>query len=388
MNKIKVEPPQFIANYPNYGIHPLLSVRDRLSVKTQLTGKGVTIAYLDAGFYMHPDIADRVAVHVDATTPDILEAETVNHVDVTSWHGLMVSAIGSGDGHLSDGYYRGLAFESNLVLIKVSNPQLQVKESDILRGFEWLVENHQRFNIRVVNVSVGGDKVSKDPKHPLHQCVKQLVEAGVAVVIASGNRETRRLVPPASAPEAIIVGGYNDNNSADSQYWYGYHSNYGQAYNGMRKPDLIAPAEWIPSPILPETFVEKEAKWLGALLNQVNSQTAIEDIINKGYDDLNISEERAKEADIVLYQDFQNRIFAHKLISRYYQYVDGTSVAAPIVSATIALMVQANPNLTVDQIRSSLQQSALPLETISSEQQGAGALQVDKAIQQAIQQRH
>lgn len=333
---------------------------------------------------MHPDIRDRVKVHVDATTHNIREERTVNNVSVASWHGLMVSTIGAGDGRLSDGYYRGLASESELVLLKVSNPQLRVKEPDILRGFEWLIANHETYNIRVVNVSVGGDRVSHNPNHPLHASVSQLVDAGVAVVISSGNRGVRRLVPPASAPEAIVVGGYDDHNSANPDEWTAYHSNYGQAYNKIPKPDVIAPAEWLPSPILPDTFVEKEAKWLGALITD-NSGEALSNLLKKGYKDLKLTRNHIQDNPAVVYDDLQNRIFAHKLIGQHYQYVDGTSVAAPIVSATVALMLQANPTLSVTQIRQILRNTARPLTHMNTEQQGMGAIQVDEAVQRATQ---
>lgn len=385
MDNIKAnEKPNFVANYPHADERKLLSVPERLGATTDFTGRDVTIAYLDAGFYMHADIRDRIVLHVDATTRNIKEEKEVSHVDVTSWHGLMVSAIAAGSGRASGGYYRGLAPRSKLVLIKVSNPRMQVKEADIMRGLKWLLESHERFNIRIVNVSVGGDNVSHDPNHPLHKSVRQLVEAGVVVVISSGNHSVERLVPPASSPEAIIVGGYNDHNSAESNNWTAYRSNYGQAYDGTIKPDIIAPAEWIPSPILPETMVAQEARWLGALLNDINPR-ALKSLLKQGYQDLNLSKKRVDELDEALYEDLQNRIFAHKLINKFYQYVDGTSVAAPIVSSVIAQMLEANPNLDVEQIRSILQETALPIDAISSEQQGAGAIQVNAAVEMALQ---
>ncbi|MEO1289003.1 MAG: S8 family serine peptidase [Chloroflexota bacterium] len=383
-NPIIKNPPKFIANYPNFGLHQLLSVRDRMNVSTSLTGRGITIAYLDAGFYMHSDLRERVNVHVDATTKNIKETQEITNVDVTSWHGLMVSAISAGDGSLSDGYYRGLASGSNLVLIKVSNPKLQVKEADILRGFKWLIDNHAKYDIRVLNVSVGGDRVTDNPDHPLHASVRQLVAEGVTVVISSGNHGSRRLVPPASSPEAIVVGGYDDHNTPHNSLWTAYHSNYGNAHDGTSKPDIVAPAEWIPSPILPDTFVEKEAKWLGALITDT-TDNALTSLVKKGYKDLNLTRKDVKAGGAVLYEDLQNRIFAHKLINQHYQFVDGTSVAAPIVSATCALMLEANPALTPTQIRTILRDTAQPLHHMMPEQQGAGALQVDHAVEQASQ---
>ena len=372
------EQPQFETNHPN-NHQLLLSVPQRLNANTGLTGQGIVIAYLDAGFYMHHDIRKRVLLHVDATTNAINESNEIEHTDATSWHGLMVSAIGSGDGFASGGLYTSLAPESDIILIKVSNPRMQVKEKDILRGFVWLLENHHRYGIDIVNVSVGGDVVTDDPDHPLHQSVRALVDSGVTVVIAAGNHGAQRFVPPASSPEAIIVGGYNDNNSNNPDDWHAYHSNYGMAYDGTPKPDIIAPAHWIPSPILPKTIVEKEAKWLGGLLDRTDN-SALKDLLKKGFKDLNLAQKKVEKPDEDLYRELQGRIYAHKLISKFYQHVDGTSVAAPIVSSAIAQLLQLNPMLTPAQIRDILKETARPLTTISGEQQGAGCLDINHAV--------
>lgn len=353
-----------------------------MGVMTPLRGKGITIAYVDSGFSMHPDTSDRVKLYVDATTTKARESKKVNYVDVMSWHGLMVSTIGSGDGTLSSGYYGSIAPESNLVLVKSSSPEGQIKEADILRGLQWLIHNHLKYRIRVVNVSLGGDHVSTDPTHPLHRAVRMLVNQGVAVVVASGNRGQSQLVPPASAPEAIVVGGYNDRNSANPDDWVGYHSNFGTAHDGTMKPDLVAPAEWLPSPILPETSVEREARWLGEMIGLPIDKSILR-LLHRGYQDLKLTRQQVYREGTALFQDLQNRIFAHKLIDRYYQYVDGTSVAAPIVSAAIALMLEANPSLDVASIRFILRDTARPLASIDAKRQGAGALQVDEAVNMA-----
>jgi serine protease AprX len=375
--------PEFTPNYPNTA-NGLLSVPERLNAPNDFSGRGIVIAYIDAGFYMHPDISERVLIHADATTAKIKEESTVMNVDVTSWHGLMVSGIAAGNGQLSSGRYRGLAHESQLVLIKVSNPKMQVKEADILRGFKWLIKNHERFGVRIANVSVGGDHVSKDADHPLHRAVRELTEAGVTVVISSGNRGDNRLVPPASAPEAIIVGGYDDQNQLDPTQWKPYHSSYGSAHDGTLKPDLIAPAQWIPSPILPGTSVEIEAHWLGPLLDN-SDDAALQRLLKTGYKHLSLSRKSVRKPDETLYHTLEARIHAHKLIHTHYQHVDGTSVAAPIISSLIALMLEANPALQPGQVRAILQQTAVPVAGIAAERQGAGAINVRGALEAARQ---
>jgi serine protease AprX len=251
---------------------------------------------------------------------------------------------------------------------------------------KWLVRAHARFNIRVVNVSVGGDFVSNDPDHALHRCVRELTEAGVTVVIAAGNRGDRHLVPPASSPQAIVVGGYNDNNSLKRSDWTAYHSNYGTVYDGTHKPDVIAPAQWIASPILPQTEVEKQAQWLAPLL-QADNRQAVQNLMMNGFEDLDIPKPSTSRLGKSLYTTLQERIHAHKLIHENYQHVDGTSVAAPIVTSVVAQMLEVNPALTPQQIRTILKDTAIPLAGMPPEQQGAGVIEARAAVNRALQLR-
>src|SRR5690606_6134649 len=104
---------------------------------------------------------------------------------------------------------------------------------------------------RIVNISVGGDFVSTDPGHPIHAAVRELTEAGITVVAAAGNRGHDYVVPPASAAEAITVGGLDDHNTLDDRLWKPYHSNFGVSCNGNGKPDILAPSIWVVGPIMP-----------------------------------------------------------------------------------------------------------------------------------------
>jgi serine protease AprX len=84
-----------------------------------------------------------------------------------------------------------------------------------------------------------------------------------------------------------------------------------------------------------------------------------------------------------VYATLQQRIHHHKLVDAHHQYVDGTSVAAPIVSSVVAQMLEANPNLTPQQIRAMLTSTANPLLDVSQEFQGAGILNAARAVEAA-----
>src|SRR6266480_2678623 len=93
----------------------------RMDADERFTGRGVTIAFLDSGFYAHTDLTtprNRIRAYhsIFATEGDLTSLETT---DVASWHGMMTSVVAAGNGYLSAGFYRGIAPESELVLVKI-----------------------------------------------------------------------------------------------------------------------------------------------------------------------------------------------------------------------------------------------------------------------------
>lgn len=374
-----------VSNYPNYQKNSIsmLSTPERIDAHPDFTGRGIQIAFVDSGFSNHPDLTGRIALHVDASTNNILIQPHVMKTTGMSWHGQMTSVIAAGDGRTSQGRFRGVAPDAELVLIKVSTPRFRIKERDILRGLQWILHNRHLHQIRVVNVSVGGDMPTQDPDHSLHRVVRNLVESGIVVVIASGNSGRDTLVPPASAPEAITVGGYQDHNTLDEDQWTLYHHNHGDVYNGAHKPDLIAPANWIASPLLPESETEAEIRYLAELLT-AQSEQDIRQIVTKGQRALKLSDEEIENIDQVLYDKLQARIYHHKVIDSNHQHVDGTSVAAPIVVAVIAQMFEANPHLSPTETRQILTETAKPITRFPTHLQGVGILQAKQAVINAL----
>src|SRR5262249_55352801 len=101
----------------------ILPIAERLHADTGYAGRGVTIAFLDSGFYAHPDLLtphDRVLAYHDLSAPEA-DKRSLEREDASSWHGMMTSVVAAGNGALSGGRFRGLAWESELVLIKVGS---------------------------------------------------------------------------------------------------------------------------------------------------------------------------------------------------------------------------------------------------------------------------
>jgi serine protease AprX len=350
----------FTRTYPHDPALPrLLPLAERTAAPAGLRGRGVTIAFIDSGFSAHPDIAERVLVHADATMPQVIEGGRYGtRPEWFAWHGTMTSVIAAGDGRTSGGTYRGLASEARLVLVKVSTLRRQIKEDDILRGLQWLIVHGARFGVRVVNISVGGDVPDRSPTHPLHVAVRALTAQGMTVVIAAGNSGASVLLPPASAAEAVVVGGYDDVNTADRARWQPYPGNTGAATDGSRKPDVLGPARWLPSPILPGSLVEREARWLVPLFEaaDVTPDTLIARI-RPGFTDLRVTAAQARQPAL-LAEYLRERILEHKLVDLRHQYVEGTSVSAAVVSGVVAQMLEARPDATPAAIAGALRASA------------------------------
>lgn len=338
----------------------------RLHADPRYTGRGVTMAMIDSAFYPHPDLvwpANRIRAWVDATR-DPVEALTFGPERVprwpdwdlgrpAQWHGLMTSAAAAGNGWLSHGLYRGLASGADLVLIQTQDERGQITNAAITRAMHWLRVHGPALGVRVVNLSVGGDPVRRLDGNPVDQAVAALVAKGMVVVAAAGNDGRRSLLPPATAPEALTVGGLDDKNGFDHTQVELWHGNYGATVEGAGKPELVAPSIWVVAPLLPGSELAAQAgSWF--------ARRGIGDAMVEG------------------------SIAANKLVTKHYQHVDGTSFAAPLVASVAACMLQANPALTPAQVRWLLIAAAQPIPGAPVERQGAGAIHAGQAVALAL----
>jgi len=364
----------------------LLTTPVRVQSNPNFTGRGVTIAFLDSGFYPHPDLVrpkNRILCYVDATGRVPVEKQNFKKPVVTSWHGLMTSAICAGNGFMSDHLYGGIAEKAKLVLVKTGNSRGRgIRDRDISRALTWVLNNHKRFNVRIVNISLGGDNPTTGKFTELDELVEEAVSCGLVVVVAAGNTGHRIIVPPASAPSAITVGGLNDQNHLDSRYRRMYWSSYGRGINEVRKPDIIAPAIWLAAPMLPKTRTHNAALYFWRLAHA--SDIELSKLLESNYAQTRLSKKMfgssLSESRLAV-QEYMNE---QKFIHQHYQHVDGTSMAAPIVSGIVAQMFEANPSLTPAQVKEIVMATADPLNDAPAERQGAGAVNAGRAVAAAL----
>ncbi|MCI0554401.1 MAG: S8 family serine peptidase [Anaerolineae bacterium] len=364
----------------------LLLTPVRVQANPNFTGRGVTVAFLDSGFYPHPDLVrpkNRILCYVDATGRVPIEKQNFKKPIATSWHGLMTSTICAGNGFMSGHLYRGLAEKAKLVLVKTGNLRGRgIHDRDLTRALTWVLKNHERFNIRIVNISLGGDNPTTGKFTELDELVEEAVSRGIVIVAAAGNTGRRIIVPPASAPSAITVGGLNDQNHLDPRYRRLYWSSYGRGINGVRKPDVIAPAMWLAAPMLPKTRTHNTALYLWRLAHA--SDTELSKLLGSKHAQIRFSK---KTLDLPLPEiryDIQEQMNGQKFIHPHYQHVDGTSMSAPIVSGIAAQMLEANPSLKPTQVKEILMMTADPLNDAPAERQGAGTVNAGRAVAAAL----
>jgi serine protease AprX len=356
----------------------------RMGADERFTGRGVTIAFLDSGFYAHPDLTtpqNRILAYHSIIRDDPSTLETT---DVASWHGMMTSVVAAGNGSLSNGFYRGIAPAANVVLVKLAKTG-RISEANIRTGLEWVLEHKDEYKIRIVNISAGGDFQQSYLHNKLSQTVERVVSAGLTVVCAVGNAGMmpgHPVLPPASSPSSIAVGGLDDQNSLDRARRGMYRSSYGPTVDGLQKPELIAPGIWVAAPILPHTPTAAEAE----LYSKLDSATDEE---LRPLVEANAEVDRDLASSLDLPTPLLRHLIAVKLrendvISENYKYVDGTSFAAPIVSSVAACMLEANPELSPQQIKRILIDTAERLPGIDIDRQGWGVVNPRRAVEVAL----
>ncbi len=354
----------------------------RLDADARYTGKGVTICFIDSGFCPHPDLSahrNRIKITVDITRNRKIATSTLSGgFGETAWHGTMTTVVCAGDGYLSNGLYKGIASDAELVLLKVMNDDGHIPAENIVKALQWVLKNHQEFNIRVVNMSLGDDAATSYTQSEIDKLAEQLIGEGIVIVAAVGNDENGKIKPPANSPGVIAVGGVDDHNTLE-EVCNPYHSAYGATVDGLYKPELVANAIWIAAPILPGTAQGEEAATLHRLL-QLPEEKLAEEIKNEPVKtELDARGMTGNDLNS-LRQAITKRISSCKYISPYYMHVDGTSFAAPIVSSVIAQLLEINPELNPAMIRSLLFSTAKRIERLAVERQGFGVVQPRKAI--------
>jgi serine protease AprX len=189
------------------------------------------------------------------------------------------------------------------------------------------------------------------------------------------------VLPPASSPSAISVGGLDDQNSLDRAKRGMYRSSYGPTIDGLQKPEIIAPGIWVAAPILPFTPTADQAQLCSEL--DAAADEELRGII-ESYEGVDKDFDEARDLPVpLLRQLITIKLREGNVINQHYKYVDGTSFASPIVASIAACVLEANPSLTPQQVKRILIDTAERVTGIEVERQGWGVVVPRRAVEVA-----
>jgi serine protease AprX len=319
-----------------------------------LTGAGIGVAVIDSGVTSwHDDLTyrgnsslvkvkngQRVAAFVD-----FVNGRTTPYDDYG--HGTHVSGIIAGNGYDTFGARAGIAPDAHLVSLRVLDGNGRGVISNVIAALEWAVTNRVAYNIRVINLSVGAAITESYTTDPLAQAAKRAVDAGIVVVAAAGNLGRNAagkgqyggITAPGNAPWVLTVGASSTEGTVmrTDDVYAPYSSRGPSAIDYQAKPDLLAPGTGVVS--LSDAT---------SLLYLTNPAFLLKGTLN--------------------------------LATKPYLSLSGTSMAAPVVAGTVALMLQANPKLTPNLVKAMLQYTAQSYPGYNALTQGAGFLNSKGAV--------
>jgi serine protease AprX len=274
-----------------------------------ITGQGIGVAVLDTGISEMNDLKGRIVQGPDLSG----EMRTID----TFGHGTVMAGIIAGDGTDAGGLgsgRAGIAPKAHVVAVKVAGQNGAVDVSTVLQGLHWISAYRSQFNIKVLNLSYGTRSTQSPASDPLNYAVQRLWKQGITVVVAAGNDgpNASTILKPGDDPLVITVGAYDDLGDTKARndvvpQW----ASRGPTAQGLTKPDIVAP---------------------GRTLIATRSYGSTVEAGNPG-----------------------------SLVAPSYIKGSGSSQATAVTSGLAALILQAHPRWTPDQVKRALVSTADPI---------------------------
>ncbi|WP_342756168.1 S8 family peptidase [Kineothrix sedimenti] len=280
----------------------------------------IRVAVLDTGVGSHPDLEGRVEAFYD-----FLHGGRTAYDD--SGHGTHVIGSIGGSGKASGGMYKGIAPYCRLIVGKVLDENGDGNIDNMRKGIEWVLDNRERYKIRVLNISIGiGHIDDKSRMNELIHTVDAAWDSGIVVVCAAGNMgpEPMTISPLGASKKVITVGCHEGGFFSGKSSLCEDYSGRGPSPYAVKKPDVVAPGT---------------------------------DIIS------------CNVACRSTFRGYKNA----------YTKKSGTSMATPIVSGAAALLLQKYPFLTNEQVKRKINYSATDLHEPWTKQ-GWGMVNVGRML--------
>lgn len=290
------------------------------------SGKLPAIAVVDSGVENRSDFGTRIVASVNLSTlPDNTS------MDDQRGHGTFVAGIAAG----AAADLAGAAPTAPIVSIKVINADGMAKTSDVITACQWILDNKDKYNIRVANFSLHAGYSTNFYRDPLDQAVEKLWFSGVTVVAAAGNYGTAAgpsgvLYAPGNDPFVITVGAIDlGGTSRAKDDFVAPWSAWGYTPDGFFKPDVSAVGRYMVGPIP-----------AGSKIAALKASSLV------GTDRIQLS---------------------------------GTSFATPVVAGTAAQILARHPNWGPDQVKGALMRTARVVRIGDPRSAGLGQVTADRA---------
>ena len=300
-----------------------------------LIGSGIGVAVIDSGinssrdFTVSSGTGSRVVYNQSFVPGQTTAADLYGH-------GTHVAGILAGNGLNSRGAsfrktFIGVADNVNLINLRVLDQNGSGKDSAVIAAIQKAISLKSKYNIRVINLSLGRPVYESYKLDPLCQAVESAWKAGIVVVVAAGNEGRNNsahtegygtISAPGNDPYVITVGAMKPMGSATraDDLVASYSSKGPTLYDHIVKPDIVAPGNMAVS------ILASSSAYLV-----------------KNY-----------PKNIVTFSSYSTSAQGASL----YFTLSGTSMATPVVSGAVALLLQRNAGLTPDQIKARLMKSA------------------------------
>ena len=283
-----------------------------------MTGQGVVVAVLDSGISSHKALTGRVLASVSMIAGEPTTDEFGHGTHVAG----IITGVASAASGVTTAYTGGIAPNAQLVNVRVLGDDGVGRTSDVIAGINWVIANKAKYNIRIMNLSLGHAVTEPAATDPLCQAVQRAYLAGIVSVVAAGNAGKLAdgtpvlggIASPGNSPYAITVGATNTwgTTSRTDDTVTTYSSRGPTKYENIVKPDVVAPGNKIIS--------------LEAGGSYIATHYPAEHIAGSG--------------------------------TNGYFRMSGTSMSAPMISGGAALLLQASPGMSPDQVKFLMQSGA------------------------------